>query len=62
MPLLQRGQFGIGEGRDILHRGSALRVRETKASWETSRGRPERHGTILSKSDWISYQNLCTGT
>jgi YbgC/YbaW family acyl-CoA thioester hydrolase len=62
MHLLHRGHVGIGEGRDILHRGSALRGRETKASWETAIGRPERHGTILSKSDWISYQNLCTDT
>src|SRR6266851_568537 len=62
MHLLQGLDFGVAQGGDILHRVCSLRIGWTKAHWDTSRGNTQSSGAILSKSNWILYQNLCPGT
>src|SRR6266571_3204416 len=62
MHLLQGLNFSVAQGGDILHRVCSLSIGWTKAPWDTLRGSTQSSGAILSKSNWISYQNLCPGT
>src|SRR6266436_7132224 len=62
MHLVQGLDFGVAQGGDILHEVCSLNIGWIKAHRDTSMGRMQSSGAILSKSDWISYQNLCPGT
>src|SRR2546425_1804628 len=62
MHLLQGLDFSVVQGGDILHRVCSLSIGWTKAHWDTLRGSTQSSGAILSKSNWLSYQNLCPGT
>src|SRR5438132_6899330 len=62
MHLVQGLDVGVAQGGDILHAVCSLNSGWIKAHRGISMGRMQSSGAILSKSDWVSYQNLCPGT